>query len=172
MRVWLVLTLIGDDRPGLVGELSRLLTTHEANWEESRMARLSGKFAGILRASVPEDRAEALSRALGQLESVGLKVVVERSDSADDPALHPFRLELVGHDRPGIIRDVSRALAERGINVEELQTECTSAPMTGDPLFRATARLRVPSAADLDELRAVLERLANDLMVDLALEEE
>jgi glycine cleavage system regulatory protein len=168
----LVLTLIGDDRPGLVEALSRVVARYGGNWEGSRMSRLGGKFAGILLVSVPGERADELTGALGQLATEGLRVVVERSVR---PALSGeerlLALELIGQDRPGIVRQISEALASRGVNVEDLVTGCSSAPMSGEILFCARARLRAPATAQLDELRSALEALANDLMVDLTLAE-
>jgi glycine cleavage system regulatory protein len=166
----LVLTLIGPDRPGLVEALARSIAAHDANWLESRMSRLAGKFAGILLVDVPDDQAEALTRSLRELQSEGLTVVIEHSTEEEAPRdWVGLQLSLVGQDRPGIIRDISRALAGRGVNVEELSTGCTSAPMSGEALFHATARLQVPKGAPLEELREALEALANDLMVDLTL---
>lgn len=172
MSVSLVLTLIGEDKPGLVGLLSQTIADHDGNWLESRMSRMAGRFAGILRASVPEANAEALVAALGSLESHGLRVVVERSTHADvESEFRRIPLELVGADRPGIIREISHALASRHINVDELLTECSSAPMSGEILFTAKASLRVPLGAPLDELFDALEELADDLMVELTLGE-
>jgi glycine cleavage system regulatory protein len=166
----LVLTVIGEDRPGLVESLAEVVAAHEGNWLESRMSRMAGKFAGIVRADVPAERAGDLAEALDALETRGLRVVVEESTVAEAAAgFKDLRLELVGNDHPGIVRDVSRALAQRGINVEELSTECTSAPMSGEPLFKATADLRIPADLCVDELRATLEELAQDLMVDITL---
>jgi glycine cleavage system regulatory protein len=168
----LVLTLIGDDRPGLVEVLSQVVAQHGGNWEESRMSRLGGKFAGILMVSAPEERAAELARALGELGTEGLKIVVERSARPEPPdRVRVLRLELVGQDRPGIIRQISQALASRAINVEELVTGCSSAPMSGEMLFCARARLGAPATLPVSELREVLEALANDLMVDLTLAE-
>jgi glycine cleavage system regulatory protein len=167
MRTSLILTLIGDDRPGIVEQLSDRVLAAGANWEESRMARLAGKFAGILRVGVESDRAQELVQALTALESRGLKVVVEGGAAANE-APRTVAFELLGNDRPGIVRDISRVLASRGVNIEELETELTSAPETGDPLFRARARLSLPASTDFVELRRVLESLADDLMVDLA----
>ena len=87
----------------------------------------------------------------------------------DQPRVH---LELIGSDRPGIIRKISHALAERRVNVEELRTECDGAPWSGDTLFKASAELRVPTNLDLDDLRADLEEIAHDLMVDIKLATE
>ena len=170
MRTSLVLTLIGDDRPGLVEQLSDRILATGANWEESRMARLAGKFAGLLRVSVEPERADALAEALRTLDSGGLRVVVERSADSDAGESKVIRLEVVGNDRPGIVRDISRVLARHQVNIEELETDVTSAPMSGEALFRARASLRVPPGVTLEKLRGVLEALAGEIMVDVALQ--
>ena len=135
------------------------------------MAHLAGQFAGILRASVPDGNAAALRTALQGLAAHGLQVVVTRS-STDAPATEArwLVLDLVGNDHPGIIRDLAHTLAQRGINIDELQSACMSAPMTGGMLFKATARLRVPQEVAVTDLQTTLEQLAHDLMVDITLE--
>ncbi|HLU68858.1 MAG TPA: ACT domain-containing protein [Kofleriaceae bacterium] len=172
MRVDLVLTIIGPDRPGLVELVSRTVSNHEGNWEASRMARMAGRFAGILQVSVPEEQAAALSAALGALDAQGLRVVVERGPAPAAPgpgATRRLKVELVGHDRPGVIRDVSAALAERGVNVEELATACDSAPMSGGALLRVSFAVSAPADLAPDALRALVEARAPDFMVDVGL---
>ena len=168
---FLVLTVLGEDKPGLVESLSQMIAAHGGNWLESRMSRLAGKFAGILRASVPKANADALSKALQGLELQGLSVMIEWSH-ADEPAMlyRWLKLDLVGIDRPGIIRDISQALAWRNINIDELYTTYDSAPMSGEILFKAMAQLRVPLDVRIDELQENLEQIAHDLMVDITLE--
>lgn len=171
MTQFLVLTVLGEDRPGLVESLSQMIAAHEGNWLESRMSRLAGKFAGILRASVPRAQAEALSKALQGLELEGLSVMLEWSQAEEPVMQHRWlKLDLVGIDRPGIIREIAQALAWRNINIDELYTTYDSAPMSGEVLFKAMAQLRVPHDVMIDELRQNLEQIAHDLMVDIALE--
>jgi glycine cleavage system regulatory protein len=167
----LVLTLLGADRPGLVEAVAAPVAAHGGNWLESRMAHLAGKFAGILRIEVPDDRVAALTAALARLEGTGLRVVVEASPSAAAAAAgpRPMLLDLVGLDRPGIVREISHVLAAHGVNIEELQTDRTSAPMSGELLFQARARVHVPAGTDAARLRATLERIAGDLMVQVKL---
>ena len=81
-------------------------------------------------------------------------------------------MSLVGNDRPGIVRDITRLLAEQGVNVERLSTDVRPAPMSSEPLFHADALLAVPLTLSLDNLQARLEELADDLMVDLELRPE
>lgn len=170
--VHLVLTLIGPDRPGLVGSVAAVVASQGGNWLESRMTRLGGQFAGILRAELPEHNVAGALRALSELETSGLKVVAQTEPPAGpgDRRMH-MQLEVLGVDRPGIVREISQLLAAAGVNVEELETLTRSAPMSGETLFEARARVHVPPAVDLVTLRAALDRAARDLMVDVHLGE-
>jgi glycine cleavage system regulatory protein len=168
----LVLTLIGPDRPGIVEAVAEPIAAHGGNWLESRMAHLAGQFAGILRVEVPDDRAPALVEALRKLEQRGLHVMVEAGPRP--PPQRERRLlvvDLVGLDRPGLVREISHVLAERGVNIEELVTDRSTAAMSGELLFRSRARVNVPAQVDAAELRARLEKLATDLMVQVSLGE-
>jgi glycine cleavage system regulatory protein len=167
----LVLTLIGADRPGLVEAVAQTVADRGGNWLESRMIHLAGSFAGILRVEVPPEQADALARALEALGTTGLRVAAttaERAPVADDGRM--MDLELIGLDRPGLVREISQLLARHDVNVEELITDRTSAPMSGEMLFRANARVKVPAHIDAVHLRGSLERLANDLTVEIRLQ--
>ncbi|MBV9310439.1 MAG: ACT domain-containing protein [Solirubrobacterales bacterium] len=173
MAASLIVTVIGRDRPGLVSALSEKVAAFGGSWLESRMARLAGEFAGIVLVDVPEEAAETLAAALRDLEAMGLRATVERSRGEAAAANYrTLTLELIGHDRPGIVRDVTQALAQHRVNIEEFTSGITSASFSGEKLFKATARLRVLGDVAIDELRSALERLANEIMVDLALEED
>src|SRR5437016_387941 len=169
MQRSLVMTMIGPDRPGLVDTVAGLVAEHGGNWLESRMSRLGGQFAGILRVEVPGDKEASLVAALKGLEGRGLTVVVHKDQpktSAPTGRLSVF--EIVGQDRPGIVRQISHALAEYGVNVEELRTECASAAMSGETLFKARARLSIPESCSVEEIRRKLEKIAEDLIVDIS----
>lgn len=167
-----ILTVLGDDKPGLVGELSAVIGAHQGNWLESSLAHLAGKFAGIVKVDVPGGKAAALQKALGLIE--GLRVTCEAAAAGSPPAARRSRrlkLALVGHDRLGIVREVSSVLAHYAVNVESLETHTASAPMSADVLFHATADLTADQNLDAAALTAELERISNDLMVDITLDE-
>ena len=167
MKSYLVLTVIADDKPGLVECLSEVIAKHKGNWLESSMSQLAGKFAGILRVSVSHQDVDALVAALDRLSSE-LKLVIEQveiEESGEQP--RTVELSLVGNDRPGIVREISHALAVLSVNVEQLSTRCESAPMSSDILFRTSASLKVPQDVSLEDLQRCLERLADDLMVEI-----
>lgn len=166
----LVLTVIAEDQPGLVERLAQCIAEHGGNWLESRMSRMAGQFAGILRVAVPSEAHAALTAALQGLQAQGIRVLLAHSGSEPPTSWQEIELELVGNDRPGIVRDITRLLAEHGVNLESLDTDVLSAPMSGAPLFRAEARLAVPSELSLEVLQGRLETLADDLMVELKLQ--
>ncbi|HUS28296.1 MAG TPA: ACT domain-containing protein [Kofleriaceae bacterium] len=169
MRDTLVLTLIGNDRTGLVQSVAEKLSSLGANWEEARMARLAGQFAGILLVTIEAGKTDELVASLRTLDAAGLQVTARRTAAPEPATDHSvLKLTVTANDRPGIVRDVSRVLAERGINVEDLETEVTSAAMSGGPLFNYRALIRAPGGVALDDLRARLEALGSELMVDLS----
>ena len=170
MQVPLVMTVIGKDRTGLVESIARLVADHGGNWLESRMCRLGGEFAGILRVHVPAERRAALEQALAKLNELN---VVVRADEPVRAAAEPGfgSLEVIGPDRPGIVREISHALAAQLVNVEELATECVSAPMSGEPLFQAHAKLRLPAGVSVPALRQSLERAAAEIGVEFTITE-
>jgi glycine cleavage system regulatory protein len=170
MLATLVMTVIGTDRPGLVQLVAACVADHGGNWLESRMCHLGGEFAGILRVEVDAARRDELVHALRQLEAGGLRVIIQAGrGEAPAPAGPVVTLELVGHDRPGILRSVTAVFAAHGVNVEELASEQVSAPMGGGTLFQARVTVTVPATASLAALRADLEKIAADLMVDIKL---
>ena len=182
----LVLTVIGDDRAGLVSALADVVSTHDGNWEDSQLAHLAGTFAGIVVVSVPAERAEDLTAALRSLD--GLLQVTSHA-AADEPAASagtgapdgsgegpggegetPQRLtiDLLGNDHPGIVREVSSVLSSHDVSIETMTTGTREAPMAGGLLFEAHLVALLPPSVAASELSADLERLAGELLVDIA----
>jgi glycine cleavage system regulatory protein len=166
----LVLTVIGDDRSGLVNAVAEVVARHGGNWEQSQMAELAGKFAGIVLVTVPEASADELIAALQPLTGM-LDITARVGDAAVTvPEPQRFVLDLVGADRPGIVRQITEVLAAHGVNIDRLRTEARDAPMSGGRLFEAHAQLEMSATTDLGALRVALERLADELMVDIELD--
>ena len=166
------MTIISPDRTGLVESVARVVAEHGGNWLESRMCRLGGEFAGILRVEIPAEKKSALLDALQKLQAGGLQIVVRGGQPVSVAASdRQTRLEIIGADRPSIVREITAALARAGVNVEEFSSEITSAPMSGETLFKAEARLQLPAGCDLAALKTDLEKIAADLLVDVSFAE-
>ncbi len=170
MQIPLVMTLIGPDRTGLVESVARVVAGHGGNWLESRMCRLGGEFAGILRIEIPAEKKSSLLAALQKIPGLTVVVQPDPKPVSTEPG-RQTRLEIVGSDRPGIVREITSALARAGVNVEEFSSEVVSAPMSGETLFKAAARLRLPEGCNLAALKKDLEKIAADLLVDVSFAE-
>lgn len=170
MATHLVLSIIADDRPGLVDTLSEAITGAGGNWHESRMAHLAEKFAGIVRVELPDrDRLGALKERLGELEAGGIHVRVTEAGADQEPSGPQLLLDIVGPDQPGIVREITRCLAQHRVSIETMETATEQAPMGGGTLFRARFEVRGPADIDQDTLHGELEQIAQALIVDLEL---
>ncbi len=129
------------------------------------MAHLAGRFVGLLEVSVPGENQQELEVALRTIKD--LDVMIAAGDSAKTLPLRQFDLEVVGSDHPGIVRDVFKALAMAGANVEELSTKTVNAPDSGAMVFWAQARLACSPETDREAIRWRLEEIAADIMVDV-----
>lgn len=167
----LVLTVIGDDRAGLVSALSAVVTDHGGNWEQSQLAELAGKFAGIVVVSVDAEGVADLSAALRTLDGM-LEVTPHPGNEAPSQSQSQERqrltLDLLGTDRPGIVREVTSVLSRHDLSIETIKTTTRDAPMAGGVLFEAQVVVHVPTGSDTAPLRAELEKLAGELFVDIA----
>jgi len=172
MNTSIVLTVMADDRPGIIQTVSSALAKHGGSWTQSSMSSLAGQFAGILLISVPTENSEACLESLSGLKSEGLHVVAHLSKEVPAVvATREYRLYLVGNDHPGIVNDITSLLTRHDVNVQDLETVVESASMGGGEIFKAKALLVVPVSADVDTLAAEIEDMANDLMVDILFEE-
>ena len=182
MAKTLILTFIADDRPGLVDRLTETVASAGGNWLESRMAHLAEKFAGIAMIEIAAGKVAALKKALAVLEDEGFHLAVEeakaeapkagatKARAPETGALHT--LDLVGPDHKGILHEITHCLAERGVSVEDMETDIRDAPMSGGVMFYASAKVRLPKKLNAGELQSALEALAGSLMVDITLRKE
>ncbi len=171
METYYIVTFIGDDRPGLVEQLSSVIESNRGNWHESRLSELAGKFAGLILVSLPSDTGDKLERELKALSTSGLSLRVTPTASGALPQSgRAITLNLIGPDRLGIIREISRTLAQRDINVLDMDSQVDSAPMSGEMIFKARIDASVPRDTDLDDLYDTLEEIANQMTLEIDLE--
>ncbi len=166
----LVITFISDDRPGLVEKLSQMVQQRDGNWLESKMAQLSGKFTGIIEISLPDKQVSVLTEELKALSSEGIALLAEAV--ASEPPKAPLisgDVSILGLDRPGIVKEISTALATLNINVEEFHSLVEAAPMTGQPLFKAEAAIGIPLEVNLQDLNEKLDAISQNLDIECTL---
>lgn len=164
----IVISVVAEDRPGVTQRLSDVALAHQANWQESSLSQLQGQFAGIVHLLVPSDSRAELERALEALATDGIVVTVHAAhDSTDDAHGEVVTLYVEANDRPGIVKEITAALAAQNVNVVQLETWAESASMAGYELFIAELAVTLPAQMKLADLELALEAVSDDLMVTI-----
>lgn len=174
MRSWFIVSAVGNDRPGLVADLARLIYDCDANLEDSRMTILGSDFAVILLCSTGAPEAgERLAMGAKRLErDHGLVIHVRGLEGGRPPQpgaeARLYRLEAAGEDKAGIVASLCRVLADHRVNIAELSTRSRPGP-GGSPHYEMTLLAEVPHGVEVRALREALEREADRLVIDVAL---
>lgn len=172
MAQLVILTVVGSDRPGLTRAIADAVFAAGGNWLESHLARLGGKYVGSVLVELSGDRLDELEAAARAIDAVGLTVaIVPAADDAAPAEGQPLCIEIVGQDRPGIVREVTTVLAGLDVNIEDFTTAIEGSAWSGAPLFRAKAKLLVPGKLSTDQVRDALERISAEIMVDFGVRE-
>ncbi len=170
MRTSIVFTLTGPDRIGIVENVTKLLLDLGGNVETSRMARLGGEFAMLLLVSLPQEEPAGLAEGVAALTAQGYKVTTSQTRQTYAemyPGWLPFQIEVRGADHEGIIHQVARHLAEKGINIESMETGVDHAPVSGTPIFTMNAIVAVPPELAGREWETALHEAGGELNVDI-----
>lgn len=171
MKQWIV-TAVGPDRPGLVGELTGHLHAGGANLLDSRMVNLRGQFAIVLLLEADEAGGAKLSQSLPiAAEKMGLKLFISpQQPQGKQQGGVPYRLKTYSSDQPGIVHRVTDLLRSHGVNIEDLSTKQETAAFAGTPLFTMELLMTVPAGVTMRKLRADLEALCDQINCDVDLE--
>jgi glycine cleavage system regulatory protein len=166
-----IVTFIGDDRPGLVESVSRVIEQAGGNWLESRLSQLGGKFAGLVLVSLPTANGDTLQSSLKSLSEHGLSIRVTATGPGTVLSTpRGITLTLIGPDRLGIVREISRALASHSVNVVDMDSQVITAAMSSELLFEARIDAEIPGDTNMDELSDALDEIANQMTLDISLE--
>jgi glycine cleavage system transcriptional repressor len=174
MKARLVLTAIGPDRPGIVNDVSEFLLKNGCNVEDSRMATLGGEFVLMLLVSGPADKISLVKIEFSPFAgSLGLAATVKETPSSParpDEGFVPFQVRVVGLDHEGIVHRFAHTLYQLGANIESLETQAVSAPVTGAPMFALTMRVAIPPHVSLSELGSKLQTAGDEVNVDVTVQ--
>ncbi len=168
----LVLSVLGEDRPGIVEQISQMILEHGCNIEDSRMAVLGGEFAAILLISGQWNTLAKVESALPELkERLGMQVIAKRTGTrSQEEARLPYGVEVVAMDHPGIVNQLAAFFAERQINIEDMRTASYAAPHTGTPMFSVQMTISIPADLHIATLRESFMEYCDSLNLDAVLE--
>lgn len=168
-----IIAFIARDKPGVIEKIAGIVTENNGNWLESRMAHLAETFTGVVRVTVSDSSTDKLTTALSALQEDGFEVMVKNTTAGGDQTSNPvINFEIVGPDRTGIVHELTRTIAGLGASVEEMETRLDSAPVSGEPLFAADMKVRLPDGLSEEAFRDALENSADALFVDVVIVDE
>ena len=170
MKKYMILFLVGKDRPGIVDDVSTLLFRVGANIEDSRMAVMGGCFSIMTLFSCTNEQLKDIRADLKSLEDLGFETSLH---SAEDPtttprrAELPLKIELTAMDHPGIVQKVVKTLRQHSINIQSMNTEVTRAPLSGAPMFGLNLEAAVPAEKPIAKVKEEISGLASEMNLDL-----
>jgi glycine cleavage system regulatory protein len=167
----MVLTIIGNDEPGLVDAIAKCITDANGNWLRSSFCQLSGQFAGFIEVMLERNKHDELVNACEKLANLKITLVpstAQQDATTSNLAQHDKRIQMTvtGNDRKGIVSDITTALKRFKINITEMKTTCESAPNWGSLLFTAQVTFVLDKQTNLDDVKSALEDITDDLMVE------
>ncbi len=172
MRTQLLVTSVGEDRPGIVARLTEIFVANNANLEESRMAILGGEFAAIMLVSLPAANLASLEKDLAKLQTEGISASARKTEVKDPQryrAYESYEILLKGADHEGIVHTVSCQLRDLRINIQTVETLVVHAPVSGSPLFQLRAMVQAPPDLSRAQLKESLDKIAAQESVDIEL---
>lgn len=164
----LVLTVTGSDRPGLTAALSQAVLDAGGNWQAGHLSRLGGLYVGSVLVELAPGQLAQFEASVRAIDAQGLTVTSQ--PAGDDPAAQQGALlfELIGQDRPGIIRQVTAILAGLGANIESLSSGEQTGAWGGERLFWAKVAATLPEGVSPEDVQAALEEISSEIMVDFS----
>ena len=167
-----ILTVLSEDKPGVVNQLAAIISKNGGNWLESQLSQLAGKFAGVVHFTTSCADIAMLKSEFSALRTRGIDVQIEELDGIQQTQTgRQLSFIAVGPDRPGIVLEITQALAGHNINLEKLSTTCSSMPYSGEPLFEAEGLITMTDTTPLTELQVQLEAISDSLGIDVSIQD-
>lgn len=160
-----IITLIGEDKPGLLGSLADAVYQLQGNWLSSNFSLMAGRFAGFAEIHLPENQVDAFKKIVQERKDVTITLSPGLPPDEQDYKL--VIIQVVGNDKPGIVNEVTAVINKQKINICKFESICESAPGSGHELFKATICIDVVYDFDVEQLVEALEEVADDLMIDV-----
>lgn len=167
-----ILTAFGQDRVGIVADVTQIMYELGCNLEDSEMTRLSDEFAVIFLFSAPQADIEGkLSSACRRLElDKGIAAFFRPLQGEPQPPQGSgilANIHVEGVDQCGIVYKVSRYLADNKVNIIRVHSTQNYSPQSGTAIYAVHLEVELPQHMSLSELKKGLQHVADALHVDI-----
>jgi len=172
MQEYLVISAIGEDKPGIINGLSHTATDSGCNILDTRMTVLGGEFAIIMMISGQTEQIAAVEVKMPQTaESFGLTTILKHTvPRQHKDASSPYTVSVVALDHPGIVREIAGFFSQREINIEEMETGTYAAAHTGSPMFSLEIAVKIPASVAIAPLKEAFIAFCDERNLDATIE--
>ena len=172
MQNRLVISALGQDKPGIVNELSKIIFDAGCNILDSHMSVMGGEFTIMLMTEGNWNNLAKLETALDPLgKKLDLIVSTKRTgDRSNKDQVLPYAVEVVAVDHPGIVTQLTGFFSQHSINIEELRTDCYAAPHTGTPMFTINMVIAIPANIHISTMREQFMNFCDEFNLDSIME--
>lgn len=171
---YLVISALGEDRPGIVNDLSEQILQSGANILDSRMTRLGGEFAILMMVEGNWNAIAKLEHGLPSAQqTLGLTITTRRTRGETEPSGRqemPYSVDVVSIDHPGIVNQLAGFFSRQNINIQDLYTDSYRAAHTGARMFSVTMTIGIPDSVNIARLRDEFLEFCDSLNLDAVLE--
>lgn len=166
MANWTMLTLVGEDQPGIVARVTDALYHAGCSLGEASMIRLGGSFTIMMMVSGALDEAALQGVLQPVVAGMGLRCHVDPIGGGLHRHLVPnIQVRVWCADRAGIVAQVTGALAATGFNILELDSDVAGSAERPVYIMRIQGFSNVP----LEALTEALSGLAGQgIEVDIS----
>ncbi|MDH5736909.1 MAG: glycine cleavage system protein R [Gammaproteobacteria bacterium] len=170
MNKHIVITAVGKDRPGIVNDVSKVILNLGGNISDSHMSVLGGEFALHALVSGAEQAIASIEKELTTMQNqYGLSILIKHTEPKQAIASSLLLIKVVSLDQPGIVHEISDYLADRSINIEEMETSSYAAAHTGTQMFQLDIQARAPDALDIDQFCDRFVEFCNEISLDASI---
>jgi glycine cleavage system transcriptional repressor len=175
---FLVVNAVGLDRPGIVSDMTKVVTDANGSVGESRALKLGDHFTLMMLCSVPGSNEEKFRQVLDRVKDLHVTTFKTRDPETlelSQKVGYEGHFKLSGADHPGIAYKVTSLMAKHGLNISNLKTSDEDAPYGGTRLFQMEGIVTVPEGLsagfNIDAIRDELVDLGDSLNCDVSLED-
>ena len=165
-------TIIGKDRPGIVADTAEVLYSLGCNVEDSSCTMLGGEFAMILIVSHDKPfskkrlESEFAAKNTGNGLSAFIRSLKDDEISYREPVGELCLVSVYGSDKPGIVYRITRELADRGVNITDLNTKLIGSE--AEPVYVLMLEAALPQGMSPEDASRLLEKLKKELSVEIS----
>ena len=164
----LIINAYGQDKPGLVYEISKIILSFKGNIEDSKMILLESDFTIMMLIKIDKNHIKNLKNKLNSITELNFSFR-ETNKNENETKYFKYSFSISVADNEGIIYLYSDLFKKSGINIKSMETKINNAPISGFPIFILDSIINIPYNLDIKDFKKQLKIIAQDHNIEYKL---